>query len=561
MIFYESPVLEVLKGFLTYGMLPILVIHIALIVLLLYICRDDLKKNIRLDKRDLVYIFIIFVLFASSIFYLAENNRICLEFQDQGWYSLKIAKIMARTGRYQSSEFSVNGLGENPECAIYGFPSRMEGTPFVFLIAFLLIGPNVYINLWINLIFSLLFLITTYILMSFLTKNKEIGLITSITFLISPLFLVYSLSHENMISLFFLSLSLLFILISFRINKLYSYMLTFLIIGFAARIRPENTVLFAIFFILVFAFKRKLFKNKIFIKNISFALVLALILGVSFVMHVIFIPRFWGIEFMGPEYEGIHPFATGTFLENLIGHSSTFLEFNGEVIMILLVIGFVYSLSKHRKVLLLLIPSMIPYVLVYFFYAHGGYNYTYHLNFFLIPIAGMGIYLLYELIKLPSKHIPLKKDFILPVIFSIVVFLLLFTVSISRINSCKIGTVEFLDGMNEVSGKFRKNDIIVTGRDDFASVLNYLTESCVIYTAFTTDGIIIKQYEREEWGIIENFIANNENRVLYFMPKEDVTTNYYYYEGMLGKLSQVFDLEIIFENDVSKVYEIRNKQS
>ena len=488
-----------------------------------------------------------------------ENNKICLDFPEQGWYSLRIAKIMASTGRYQSSEFCVDSLGENPECAIYEFPSRMEGTPFIFFLALLLLGPSVYISMWVNFVFSLLFLMVVYIFMSFLTKKKEAGLITSITFMISGLFLIYSLSHENMLSLFFIPLSLLFILLSFKVNKLHFYMLTFLIMAFAAKIRPEDTVIFVIFFILVFLFKKKFFKDRAFLKNISLSLVLALAIGISFVMHVMFIPMFWGIEFMGPEYEGIHPFMTGKFFENLTEHSYVWAQFNGWPVIMFLLIGAVYCALRYRKILLLFLLSMIPYALVYTFYAHGGYNYTYHLNFFLIPIAGMGVYLLLRVILMFTKRIAVKRNFILAVVFSIAIFFTLFPSAASRLDSCKIGTLEFLRGISEVSGEFEKDDIIVTGRDDFAGILDYSTESCVIYTAFTSDGIVIKEYEKAQWDIIVDFIKTHKNSVFYFMPKEDVTANYYYYEGMFRKLSQIFNLEKVYENDISIVYEISNK--
>lgn len=308
-------------------------------------------------------------------------------------------------------------------------------------------------------------------------------------------------------------------------------------------------------------FNRSLFRNRIFIKNISIFLAIALIIGILFVTHIVFIPRFWGIEFLGPEYQGVHPFMTGAFFENLTGISSYLAQENGGLIIIFLIIGIFYSFLKHRKTLLLFILSMIPYALVYLFFVFWTDRYAYHLNLFIIPIAGMGIYfvysLLYKLVSKVFKKFTFKKETIFAAIFSTAVFLLLFLPFTPHRESCEIGTIEYLEGLDELSAKFKRDDLIVTGRSDFASILNYLTDSCVIYVAFTSDGIIVKEYEKAEWENLKSFMVDNKNMTYFVMPKEEVIGgDYVYYEGMYGKLSTIFDLEYEFDNKIASIHRI-----
>ena len=541
-------------GFLVDNVLAIDLIHVALVILFLLLCRKYLNKNIPIDKKDVVYIAIILAIFISSAFYLAMEKKICLNspFQ-QGWVPLKIAKIMAKTGKYYMSEFSLSHLDNESECMFYIFPQRLDAVPFIYFLVVSFIGTNTYINLWANFISSMFFIILVYILMKFVTKKHEIGLMASIAFIASPVYLMGVFYNEIAISSFFIVLSIFFILLSLKINKLHFYILTFLIISFTAKVRPENSILFAIFFISVLIFNRSFLRHRTFWKNISVSLILALLLGIIFITHILFMPKFWGLEFMGPEYKWKYPFAFENFSENLKEDSLYLVQQNGIVIMIFLVFGIYYGFIKHRKVLLLFLSSMMPYAIVYLLYAHGSERYTYHLNLFIIPIAGMGIYFAYKLI---SEHFHFRNKTVFAAIFSLIVFLLIFLPFAVQKNSCELGTIEFLGGLDELATRFKSNDIIVTGRDDFAHIFNYLTDSCVIYVAFTTDGFVIKEYEKADWEKIKSFIEGNEKITYYIMPKREATENYKYYEGMYRKISSIFDLKPVFENKVASVYRI-----
>lgn len=272
---------------------------------------------------------------------------------------------------------------------------------------------------FVSIIAGLFSMVGLYFLANEIFKNRKIGLFTAFLYLIYPFALVYDriALYDSLVSTFIIWALYLEVLLIRRLQLRIAIILGIVIgLGLLNKTSSNFALILMPFLLLLFDFKDKQWKNKLFKLVLYAAIAAALAQGISMLLR--FSPYFYIIAqknavFVYTFEEWLqHPF---TYLyPNFITLTGWLISYSTIPFLIFVVAALFIGKKNIREKLLLLAWFIVPFVALAMF---GRLLYPRYILFMTMPLLVLGAYTLYTLIyNLPvlSIKIGLFVVFILP---------------------------------------------------------------------------------------------------------------------------------------------------
>jgi 4-amino-4-deoxy-L-arabinose transferase-like glycosyltransferase len=210
---------------------------ITFILLFIYNWNFLKKKFLKIDTKYWLFLLAIFIIALGLRVFLPNHAH--MMWTDESQYML--------TGKNILQDSSIDNY------------SRSIGWPFLLSILFGVFGLNNWVALYTAVILGSLTVINIFLMGFYISKRKDIALISALIFSLFWNHILWSSSAEtNVISLFFITLTIALSFIYYRSNELSLGYLAIASIGFTAQIRPENYYLFPLFILGIFLYKKKM---------------------------------------------------------------------------------------------------------------------------------------------------------------------------------------------------------------------------------------------------------------------------------------------------------------
>lgn len=257
------------------------------------------------------------------------------------------------------------------------YMQQPKGYPILLFLTFLISGPS-YISVMIfNILLSSLTLILVFLITYLITKDERAGLFSMLFLAFFPMSIFFSQwGATEITSVFFVSLSVLFFLVSLKNRTLKMFILVFVSLVFSSYVRLENLIIFPPLFILCYAI---FMKNKKEFKKLIIPIVVFIMLSVYlsyFIIH--------GDAIFGPDYNEFPPdfpkeyyketFSMKYLPDNLIFAVNGLLE--SQVYPLLLYFLMIFSLLSIRKFPKLIIPVLWVLFSLIFFGRFWGFRFA-----------------------------------------------------------------------------------------------------------------------------------------------------------------------------------------
>lgn len=148
------------------------------------------------------------------------------------------------------------------------FNQQPMGYPILLFLTFLIFGATYTSAIIFNVALSSLNIILVFLITYFITKNEYAGIFSALFLAFFPMSVFFSqFGYTPITSVFFVSLSALFFLISLETRTSKMFLLAFVSLAFASNIRLENWMVFLSLFLICYAihfrFDKKEFKKLI----------------------------------------------------------------------------------------------------------------------------------------------------------------------------------------------------------------------------------------------------------------------------------------------------------
>lgn len=282
--------------------------------------------------------------------------------------------------------------------------------PFLISIPFFLFGHNPIFITALDIVMIALLVPTLFFLMFLITKDEKLSILTTLFFPIIMIFIYFRCNQFLEIYFFFFTLTLLLMLVSYRLNRPETYALASLSILFTMEIHFESLVMLPAFFIGILLFRNRNFRNRKSFFNLMykmrFALILFLLLSPIYFIKVASVKTYLyqHLIITTPSdslYEDIfgmlYSFQDPQINEDHLPYfPSQFIWFWSQEIMfpmaLLAILGACTKIKKNRREISLL---MFIFIMHTFTYLHIGNGYqTVYADRTIIPIlviSGLGI--------------------------------------------------------------------------------------------------------------------------------------------------------------------------
>jgi len=223
-----------------------------IMVVLFLINFKNLKEFFRVKKK--YWILLIILLLVSFFMRLFLNNVYHYMYIDE-YYYMKAGKNLLLNNSTPGYQKSI-------------------GWPVLISFAFRLFGINNHVALYTSAFFGVLTTLSMFLMTYAISKSERVSLISSAILTFLPLHLEWSGSAEtNIVSVFFITLAVFTMFVYYHDQKKSLLYLSLAVISFACIIRPENHVLFLLFFAGIWIYNKKISKHVI------IAAILALVLA------------------------------------------------------------------------------------------------------------------------------------------------------------------------------------------------------------------------------------------------------------------------------------------
>jgi hypothetical protein len=257
---------------------------------------------------------------------------------------------------FYSMDVAKNMLSGEVSERIDSFYRKSPGWPFVLSLIFSLFGLNNFYAIITAMIFGCLTVFISYFIVYLITKDRLIGLSSSIMVAFLPMYVNWSSSADNTApSLFFMCLSIFFCLLYHQNGKELTLWLAAISLAFSSQFRAENYFVAGMFFLVYFIYEKKVFTK------IDFKSVLPFL---AFIILVTFDLIFF-LAIFNPSACSIHKGITTIFQHGVEVYLFKFVLFPTMIIVAL--IGGIILFKRNKKSAAFLILSLfyLPTLLVY----------------------------------------------------------------------------------------------------------------------------------------------------------------------------------------------------
>lgn len=343
-----------------------ILINFILLIVLIYFNWGHIKKFLlKIDRKSWVILALIFLTALTLRILIPPHHHIM--YIDEAWY-MEAGKDMLLTG----------SQGDYP---------KSIGWPFILRIVFGLFGISNWVAIYASIFLGALTIFNMFFLTFIITKRRGISLISALLFSLFPTHIRWSATAENnVVSLFFITLTIFFCFLYYRNKKTSLLWLSIISLAFTVQFRPENYIFIVLFLlgcILYQSFK------KLNLKFITPWLILAILVLPNLIVVLDFkLSTNW----MESDTLGQQTGSNWSF-HNLIYNSSHYgsyifnSKFQPIIFSFLFVIGLIYMLYKQRKEAIFLISWFCLIGFVYFFSwfqtLGGGTNILSKIRFFM----------------------------------------------------------------------------------------------------------------------------------------------------------------------------------
>ena len=244
-IFYDFVSADTLSVLLTWA----ISLNLILIILFILFSFKSIEDSIKLSKRSLALVFLVFLL--ALTIRLLLSPRIHEDFYNE-WAFMEGAQGMILNGKYGLCFF-----GDQREClSKLVIPKHAPGVPLILSLSFILFGVSDQTAIYTNMFYGSASVILVFLVGYLLSQREDVGLYSSLLFALIPLHVKYSgTGLLGPISVFFQLLTATFFLLSLRINKQRMWVLFFLALSYTVQTRPECSLLVLLFAIGYFILK------------------------------------------------------------------------------------------------------------------------------------------------------------------------------------------------------------------------------------------------------------------------------------------------------------------
>lgn len=277
--------------------------------------------------------------------------------------------------------------------------------PIIYSFSFLVFGISNQTAIYTSLAFGVLSVFLLFLFVYYLTKNEKIALVSSFFLSILAEHVMWCTSAErNVISLFFLLLSLLLSFMFVERKKSVLLILTICSMSLASLTRTENHVSFFLLIplFLIYAIKPKKYLTK---KNIAIILLIAILMTPNFINQLeLFFTHSWSNKESKGEFED--NFSLGNLMHNSkIDLKAIFFPDGMNILVnvlliILLVLGaFLFFFLKPKEFVYILIFLIIFYLAYFLAWPTVQARSRFYLTFYLMFIIflSFGIFSIYKL--------------------------------------------------------------------------------------------------------------------------------------------------------------------
>ncbi len=236
-------VLDSLANFLFPWILPVIFVNFCLFSYLIYFHRKTISESMVPGKGS-AYIWLFVIFGAAFLIRLLIPPLQHIMYVDEAWY-MEAAKHILETGQQGS------------------YPKAI-GWPFLLSGLFLLFGVNNWVALYSMVVIGALTTVALFFLAWMVTRKKEAALFAAVLIALYPVHIRWSAAAEtNVVSLFMTCLAVAGCFLYYRHKNRSLLWLAFSGVCFAAQFRPENYVLFVLFFAGDWMFNRPFIKQNL----------------------------------------------------------------------------------------------------------------------------------------------------------------------------------------------------------------------------------------------------------------------------------------------------------
>jgi 4-amino-4-deoxy-L-arabinose transferase-like glycosyltransferase len=315
-----------------------------------------------------------------------------------------------------------------------GIYSKSIGWPFMIAIFFKIFGINNFVALYSSFAFSVLSIIAIFLLTQILFKRESVSLLSALILSIIPNHVIWSASAEtNIVSLFFILLTLFFWLFYYEKGSFPLLWLSALTFSFTSQIRPENFILLPLFFLGLYAYHGKKIFNICNDYRFTFPCLTAIFIS---------LPNLFNVAYFYSSTNWMQSDSLGKISGNNWGLSNLFyntinffpeiINTNSIVISLLFVFGIFFLFYKKDKRGWFLLSCFCFFWFAYFsswMQTLGGRS-RFYINFSPVIIIGAsyGVWLIWSKFKrMTEKPKPLFFCLILMIVMSVSFFPMLST--------------------------------------------------------------------------------------------------------------------------------------
>lgn len=206
-------------------------LDLLLIMAVLLWSLPDIRRQFAGIKKTVWVLLLLVFLFGAFLRAVPPHHH--MVFIDEYW-TMEAAKNILFSGRSEMCEY----LGyEEVRCVPY---HKLIGTPFIFSLAFLVLGVNSYNAIYLCTILGSLSILLMFLLAYILFRREDAALYSSLLFATFPYYIMWSGSAATSTpAMFFMLLTLIFFLLYFRTKKQRVYLLAVLTLAYTIQVRIE----------------------------------------------------------------------------------------------------------------------------------------------------------------------------------------------------------------------------------------------------------------------------------------------------------------------------------
>lgn len=259
------------------AVLIFLILILIIICNLIYFNSKVLKKYFGGVRKRTWFLLILIFLSGLLLRMFLIPHMHNLYYDEDGY--LDIAKHISKEGNNCLCLYNTNGA-----CNFCGYSLKSVGFSFLLAVFFKIFGISHNVAFNVVVVFGSLTIFVMFLFLYALFEKEGLALLGALILALYPLHLRWSGSvSAEIISLFFILLTFLFLILYFRIGKLTVLLTSVLLLCFTMAVKEEN-ILLGLFFLVPFITERKYRKIFLILSLFFVCLLLPYLLG-NFIFH------------------------------------------------------------------------------------------------------------------------------------------------------------------------------------------------------------------------------------------------------------------------------------